>query len=1306
MGEFSIGQSVRLNENGIEGTVRFVGETAFAPGMWVGVELESMDGKNDGSVQNQRYFECKMGRGMFLRPTGLRPISQPLAARPTSTTKKVTRPRSSISVNLGRRKSSVQEPISGKRISSSTSSPISGPSTRPGSRPSSIIRSPTKSPMKQHSVAASGTASNTSSAAQAKSKTSGNRIRTSMPPPPPPKIRQSTSRISSGVVRERSNVSPKKTAPVPSTRISKRIGSITSQGSENEILDDTTNFSDSPKSASSNQCDISVSSTRAGQTPTPMRQNLSPVLQGKMVTGTPASRSIEDLKTKIRIMEKKALENREKIKLMEKTQEERDRFELIIQKMQIKYQPQQQEVTELRKQLKEANLKLEEAENNQVERDLSLEMATLDREMAEETAEVLKSELDALKLKTEELELEVEVLREENEELGNEISPEDKASQSWLHMERNNDRLKEALLRLRDMTEQKESELRSEIKSLLEDLKGFTTIKEKYQSIKKKLSLTETVVEDLKQQLDTAIGAEDMIEELTEKNMGMKEELDELRATITDFETLKEISDEVETNHVEIEKEMQAEIDLKESIITEQKRQNAEQNQKILDLEYNLSRFRELVINLKTDFDDMKASHAITETETEQLSNRSREIWDLNMKLQVSATKTQLKTIDMELRRLDAQQASEHLSIVQLFLPNAFTADRDAILALLRFKRVGFKANLLHGFIKERINSKAPAELEEDCFVALEVLDKLSWVTATCHRFVNAISHCNVSEFTKYESSLYDLEPVERALNSWIELVPREELKVNQCAEELQRTIALLSHLAEVRIKGGLESYADEIYMKCVVMRNNLENIATAILLTKNMVQAIVPSQVDENELAQDFSSKTDAIISQTRNAKVIIGKTVKALEDLNLRSLSLMPNTLQSFKNCEDSVKEMIVYAKKIGANLFMSLHEEGQTDLYTYQEVQNIIHRANLNIFDTNDAEIFSTFSTKVLSLTNSLIDLVNISSDLSSTQEFERAPEPWVLRSQELKKSKIVPVNIEGEMSRLKDETRERAKLIALKDQSLDEASVKIEILESRMRDAALKNKKITELEHRIEQAKAHEYEVIESIEQLKSEIKVIEADRDNWKRAAEDFKVLSMEVNGIEAGQEQAVATAREVEILTKEISTLQAAVRYLREEARQARLVRYQNIDWLEKSLSAPISQEDKRKNLVLSEGQSVLTELLSMSNNAQICKLGADDQNKLAWRPASSTPQYHVAKQKENYETWCSWRNEVLQRANLLKRRDVLSGVKHRQKKPRMLAAQVSIALPAWQDKVVGTQEIMIQDSQSFEGFKDSLGFV
>ena len=41
--------------------MRFLGTTDFAEGDWVGVELEEAHGKNDGVVQDRRYFTCKVG---------------------------------------------------------------------------------------------------------------------------------------------------------------------------------------------------------------------------------------------------------------------------------------------------------------------------------------------------------------------------------------------------------------------------------------------------------------------------------------------------------------------------------------------------------------------------------------------------------------------------------------------------------------------------------------------------------------------------------------------------------------------------------------------------------------------------------------------------------------------------------------------------------------------------------------------------------------------------------------------------------------------------------------------------------------------------------------------------------------------------------------------------------------------------------------------------------------------------------------------------------------------------------------------
>lgn len=61
-----VGDVVRLKDKR-EGRLMFKGETKFAQGTWLGIEITNGIGLNDGSINGTRYFQTKKGRGIFVR---------------------------------------------------------------------------------------------------------------------------------------------------------------------------------------------------------------------------------------------------------------------------------------------------------------------------------------------------------------------------------------------------------------------------------------------------------------------------------------------------------------------------------------------------------------------------------------------------------------------------------------------------------------------------------------------------------------------------------------------------------------------------------------------------------------------------------------------------------------------------------------------------------------------------------------------------------------------------------------------------------------------------------------------------------------------------------------------------------------------------------------------------------------------------------------------------------------------------------------------------------------------------------------
>ncbi|CAG8719003.1 13213_t:CDS:2, partial [Acaulospora colombiana] len=293
---------------------------------------------------------------------------------------------------------------------------------------------------------------------------------------------------------------------------------------------------------------------------------------------TVSLKEYDELRLKLKILENKRQEDRERMRELDKFKSEAEQFMAVKPKLQSKMTETQQEVRELRKQLKDINAEKEFFENKYNEAVESMEMMTLDKEMAEEKAENLQHEVNMLKEKVEEISVDLDVFKKEGDIVSqSSLDRESRPTVEIIQLEKHNERLKEALkfaFRLRDISSEQEAELNKKIKNLEKELASLQDIQVQHDQARDHLKLAEMQIEDLKNRLDDAKNAVDMLEELSEKNLIQEEairifeifcltilqRLEEQRVIIEDLEALKELNDELEESHIENEKQLQTEI--------------------------------------------------------------------------------------------------------------------------------------------------------------------------------------------------------------------------------------------------------------------------------------------------------------------------------------------------------------------------------------------------------------------------------------------------------------------------------------------------------------------------------------------------------------------------------------------------------------------------------------------------------------------------------------------------------------------------------------------------------------------------
>jgi len=126
-----VGEKVKIGTKKLPGTCRFIGVTAFSHGEWVGVELDEAVGKNDGSVDGKRYFQCPKACGIFVKQVQVNAWDERAAKAPAASgePKKKKQPQKEKIINTGGLES-LSSTTAGSEVSPRPESPTSPPGGR------------------------------------------------------------------------------------------------------------------------------------------------------------------------------------------------------------------------------------------------------------------------------------------------------------------------------------------------------------------------------------------------------------------------------------------------------------------------------------------------------------------------------------------------------------------------------------------------------------------------------------------------------------------------------------------------------------------------------------------------------------------------------------------------------------------------------------------------------------------------------------------------------------------------------------------------------------------------------------------------------------------------------------------------------------------------------------------------------------------------------------------------------------------------------------------------------------------------
>ncbi|XP_029036697.2 dynactin subunit 1 isoform X2 [Osmia bicornis bicornis] len=1068
---YKIGQRVEVPGKDCQGVIAYIGHPSFASGKWIGVILDEPKGKNNGTIKGQSYFKCAENHGMFVRQSQLILLDE-----------------------AGNR----TEPASPSSAGSSATTPDETSAARARSRLNSISTRRRNEP----------TASRLSLA--------GSRTLLSAP---------STESLS-GSQHERKDTGesliPAPTSTKRASFIEKSPSTSSPPGKKPKAQDDhnNTGFVETLKpqfvpgqvmagsAAAANLVEEKLSHLQLQQE----NENL--------------KSQVRDLTEKVETLRVKRMQDKERMKDFEKTKLQLEQLLEFKTKVMENQASLQRELQRARQETRDAHVAREQFQEEMADLAETVEMATLDKEMAEEKAETLQIELEQLREKLEEQTLDLEILRTEiSERASGGGSATGVSSYEIKQLEQQNNRLRETLVRMRDLSAHEKHEFQKLQKDLDQKKSEILELGRTKEKLSARVEEMEHQIADLQEQVDAALGAEEMVEVLGEKKMALEEKVAELEEAVSDLEALQDMSDQLAESSKELELELREELDLALGAARDAYRHRDAALETLADRELTITKFRELTHQLQEQC--LQLQQRVQSTETSKLGGgggaeqQLAEILDFQKTF--AETRAQTKAVDLELRRLEAEEARNHVKYLLSFMPPAFLGrggDHDAILTLLLIPRMIQKTEILISQVRDKYRSID--KIDRTAVVKGHAVAQYTFRARLCSYmyalqtflgcFDSALNVCTTEMLLKAGAAYPEMAAQEKALDALIDLAKRDQLDENLPMDAIEKCCGYFCTMFSV-LFGETISQARLVVNGTRMLDSSCDAVTTDAAAIKILIQG---DGGDLGLLCQHAETTCEVIQQHLRSARRRVLTDHSSAFHAAESNLGLDNDCTEQMFTCYQHAVKMMKTLQSLLKSAVQAIITNG--DLETGLSTEKLKEMASIScekVYDTEDVgpvatikgsltiiqQLAANLAQKMAEYENELAISGQLSLQLEQNAENETI-QPVKIRAQAAKKeaeeTKILSRKLEARDS----DIREARIALREKQEELCEMILRKDVVEKKLATQQHEHElNVEKLKRKLEEAqnqlKRKEKEFEETMDHLQTDIDSLETERGQLK-----------------------------------------------------------------------------------------------------------------------------------------------------------------------------------------------------------------